>query len=345
MKRLLERSGLAAALVLVSLPASSHHSMARFDFQRDVTLTGVVTKFLWANPHVYIDVRTGNDEDASSTWSIEGPSPHVLSKSGWSTTSLAQGDRVVVIGSPARDPKVKAAAGDSVLKADGTLLNVPHLSGLGALTAAPRTPFVAADLSGHWLQTWDMPLVARFAQLPLALPLTDRGAAAVASYDPDSDSPSNDCVGESVPYTMLFPDMVSIELGEDTTVIHQEDQLERIVHMNLDSHDGAQFSQRGHSIGRWQDGVLVVDTTHFADHRIGNAIGLPSGSEKHLVERFALSSDKTRLSYTFRLEDPEYLAEPVTATVMMTYRPDLPFVDLPCDSESARRYLVGKNDF
>ena len=63
-------------------------------------------------------------------------------------------------------------------------------------------------------------------------------------------------------------------------------------------------------------GTLVIDTAHFAEHRRGNSVGgLASSREKHLMERLRLGDDKTYLSYTFRLEDPEYLAEPVTGTL------------------------------
>ena len=51
--------------------------------------------------------------------------------------------------------------------------------------------------------------------------------------------------------------------------------IERIVHMGAESHDGAAISLQGHSIGRWEGDTLVVDTTHFAEHRVGNAMGVP----------------------------------------------------------------------
>ena len=59
----------------------------------------------------------------------------------------------------------------------------------------------------------------------------------------------------------------------------------------------------------------------------------------HLVERFELNADGTSLSYTFTVEDPEYLAEPATATLKLLHRPDLEFLEIPCDLEAARQYL------
>ena len=110
--------------------------------------------------------------------------------------------------------------------------------------------------------------------------------------------------------------------------------------MNQASHEGAANSDQGHSIGHWENGALVVDTTHFTPHRRGLAIGgLPSGENKHLVEEFELSADRTTLSYSFRLEDEEFLAEPVSGELTLVYRPDLPFLNVACDLESAGRHL------
>ena len=40
------------------------------------------------------------------------------------------------------------------------------------------------------------------------------------------------------------------------------------------------------------------------------------------------------------MEDPDYLAEPVSGASRWDYRPDLDPDPLPCDLESARRYLT-----
>jgi hypothetical protein len=109
--------------------------------------------------------------------------------------------------------------------------------------------------------------------------------------------------------------------------------------MDVDSHDGAQFTVQGHSIGRWTDGVLIIDTTHFSDHFFGYGRGLASGAQKHVIERLELSPAGTRLRYSFEVRDPEYLTGPVTGTFEFEYRPDLPNIDEGCDREAARRFL------
>jgi hypothetical protein len=50
------------------------------------------------------------------------------------------------------------------------------------------------------------------------------------------------------------------------------------------------WTQRGHSIGWWEGNTLVVDTTHFAFHRSSSLDGVPSGAQKHVVERYTLTA-------------------------------------------------------
>ena len=83
--------------------------------------------------------------------------------------------------------------------------------------------------------------------------------------------------------------------------------------------------------------MLVVDTTNFADEVTW--AGLSSGGAKHLVERFAVSDDGKAMNYSFVWEDAEYLAEPVSGSGQLTFRPDLKLEGADCDLESARRFI------
>jgi hypothetical protein len=83
---------------------------------------------------------------------------------------------------------------------------------------------------------------------------------------------------------------------------------------------------------------LVIDTTHFEDHAMGNGWGVPSGAQKHLVEWFTPSADGTSLDYHYVLTDPEYLAAPVIGDAVWTYAPDANFGPEPCDLAVARRF-------
>ena len=55
------------------------------------------------------------------------------------------------------------------------------------------------------------------------------------------------------------------------------------------------------------------------------------------MERFRLSEDRTRLLIDFRVEDPEYLAEPFTGTGEWVYMPELELIGIDCDPDVSRR--------
>ena len=325
------------ALFFVALPAAAHHSSAMYDQQQDIRLEGVVGEFEWVDPHVYIRVETEDEGGERIMWLVEGRPPAAMRRLGWSRDSLAPGDHVTVAANPGRNANRRIALGLTVTKEDGTLLNILRPGAEGAAGTTSRT-FVADGISGHWETRTSPEILRPYNQPDLAL-LTDRGLAAVESYEERSMSPSNDCIATLPPHTMFFPAIKSIEIGEEVTMIRTDESPPRTVHMNLNSHDGAPYTNQGHSIGWWEDDVLVVDTTHFAEHRTGNARGLPSGRQRHLIERFQLTPDRSGLTYQYTVEDPEYLVEPITGTADMIHRPDLPFVRVPCDPEIARRYL------
>ena len=328
--------GSAVALVLVSMPGPAHHSRAMFDLDTELTLEGIVTAFQWVNPHVHIEIDTGD----RGVWIVEGQQPNQMSGFGWSRDSIAPGDAVVIVASPARNAERRLAVGRSVFTRDGgILLSIPQrFTDFGNSYADPPTPFVAEGLSGHWLSRRGP---GALLQPRAEWPLTEQGRESLTSYD-ETLNPYQDCIAPTMPTVVIYPTVKRIEIGEDATLIQDEMLADRTVHMNVASHEGAETTRQGHSIGRWEGDVLVVDTTKFARNNSGNARGIASGPQKHLVERFELAPDGTSLTYRFELEDPEYLAEPVTGELQLRYRPDLGLVRVPCDVDTAGRFLIGE---
>jgi hypothetical protein len=327
-------------LVIVNSAVFAHHSTVIFDVDRDIRIEGEVVKLRWANPHVYIQIREYSGSDEERIWNIEGQTPSGMSRHGWTSESLRPGDRVTVVANPPRDVNRRVALGHTVLKEDGTSLFIPHaIRRRDDSMSEQTTQYAATSLEGHWITKWNPDTAMGFLRARDLWRLTEKGLVAMENYD-NSQNPGNECVPEPVPFVMIWPNGKFIELGDTEVVIHDELGPERRIDMESDDHSGAEESESGHSIGRWEDGVLLVDTTRFTPHRRGLAVGgLPSGREKHLLERFRLSEDKSSIHYEFHLEDPEYLAASVAGKLELEFRPDLPFINEPCDLENARIYL------
>jgi hypothetical protein len=104
--------------IVISCPASAHHSSAAFDVEQQITLKGTVSNFEWTNPHVFIYLDVKNDDGSVEPWRIEGNSPNMLSRAGWKKEMLNAGDLISVSGSPAKN-KSKVMRLVSITMANG----------------------------------------------------------------------------------------------------------------------------------------------------------------------------------------------------------------------------------
>ena len=44
----------AVGVLVAPVPAGAHHGAATFDTGKEITLKGVVTEWIWANPHCFL---------------------------------------------------------------------------------------------------------------------------------------------------------------------------------------------------------------------------------------------------------------------------------------------------
>lgn len=330
--------GLAAVAGVVASRADAHHSTTAFDMGRIVVFEGTVVRFDWTNPHVYLNVE---DSDGN-VWRIETDATPVMTRSGWTRDSFQVGDSITVRVSPHIDPDRHAGVLLLAQGADGAPLSSLNRT----KRALERDPTVTApSLFGIWHgeflpidESARVPLVDAFQSLST----TAKGEAARLSFD-ESMSPTTQCVAWPSPFILGLAAIYLVELepNEDTIIFRSEFYgTERIIYMDGREHpiDGRRTNQ-GHSVGWWEEDVLVVDTTLFSDHRSPYTAGVPSGASKHVIERYTLSEDRTRLLVDIYLEDPEYLAEPFTASLVWNYSPHLEMLELECDPAVAGQFV------
>ncbi len=100
--------GLLAAglgLFAAAAPVLAHHSFgAEYDESKPVTVTGVVTKVDWENPHIHFYLDVKDDSGNSVHWKFEGFPPNMLIRQGWrKDVTVKVGDTITVFGWRARD--------------------------------------------------------------------------------------------------------------------------------------------------------------------------------------------------------------------------------------------------
>ncbi|MGI9259442.1 MAG: DUF6152 family protein [Gammaproteobacteria bacterium] len=327
----------------------AHHSDAGLDMESFVTFDGIVSEFSWRNPHVYIGVTALDENGEPVEWAIQTSSVNTSARMGWSRDSLTIGERVTATVHPDIDGRPYGLL-EAIEKADGSVLGSTFFSTSGEpRLAVTESDARATSLEGIWLADSD-----KLVDYPggfdgffrTEMSLNEKGRAAQAAYDELSmENPESTCVGRPTPgmilSTVVYPIQIVFQPEAQTITLRSEffDDF-RTVYMDGRSHpDGSVRVSGGHSIGRWEDDVLVVDTRNFEDHRSPYQIGVPSGAQKHVVERFRLIDDGARAIIEFTLEDPEFLAAPLYHAREMIYSPQMTLSSFDCDEASTSRFV------
>ena len=104
MKRRLSALFIAVAFA-AGAPAYAHHSFAATYFtDREVTIEGTLTQFMYRNPHSFLKVDAPDEKGQMQTWSIEWGGGAQLTHDHVSRDTLRPGDHVIITGNPGRDP-------------------------------------------------------------------------------------------------------------------------------------------------------------------------------------------------------------------------------------------------
>src|SRR5678815_3548402 len=115
----------ASVMVLfaAAMTVSAHHSFsAEFDGSKTVTLEGKVFKMDFVNPHSWLYIDAVTPDGKTERWAVEGGSPNVMFRLGWSRDTLPPGTRVKVTGSQAKDGTKRMNSG-SIEFPDGKKLD------------------------------------------------------------------------------------------------------------------------------------------------------------------------------------------------------------------------------
>lgn len=320
-----------AAVALLSVPASAHHSQAMFDTSQEMLVEGTVVRFDWVNPHMYLIVETIGPDGQPALVEGEGLGITQALVDGLNRDALQPGTPVVMRMNPNRSGWGKQVRILDVTTQDG------EIHPFYAANTRQRTLTPAQSLEGHWAPARQA-LGAAFGAMA-RWPITEPGRAAQQDLVADGL-----CFVEPVPFLAVLDELRTIEISDDEILMHFDntgDRVSRTIHMNAEHPADVEPTLMGHSIGWWEGDSLVIDTVAYEPNLSGISGNVPSSAGKHTVERLTLGEDGLRLRYEITVEDPVYLAQPSSLSMQWDHRPDLEFspADQACDDDVAARYL------
>jgi hypothetical protein len=196
------------------------------------------------------------------------------------------------------------------------------------MQAFPGAKGTAASLADNPVDT--------FWNRPSAFPLTAAGQEAIAKFDGGStDNPRLRCDVTNILFDWSFEADVNRITQEDDriTLLYGSMNLERTIHLATEHPKDLAPTRAGHSIGRWDGDVLVVETIGFEPGILSADARIPHSNQLRVTERFTLDPDKSTITRTYVAEDPLYLQKPFTGadTVQVA---DVPYQRTDCDDQS-----------
>jgi hypothetical protein len=173
-----------------------------------------------------------------------------------------------------------------------------------------------------------------------SLPLTPAGTAAIAGVDlSTADNPRLDCRPTNILFDWTFETDINriTQTPAEIKMLYGSMGLERTIHLDQREHPASVApSVAGHSMGRWENDVLVVDTVGFTPGILSADGRLPHSGSLHVVERFAFDPAKLALKRDYVAEDPTFFTGQFKGSDTV-YISDLPYHGTTLCKESEAR--------
>jgi hypothetical protein len=353
----------AAVALGFAATALAHHGFGRFDRTKPVEIEGTIKSISFVNPHSYLNLDVIGADGGVIAMRCEMRAATLLRRSGWSEEMFVAGAKAKVFGFGHRDDPASCYLEDITI-GDAPKRNrndqFAVTSRVDVANRPRRLPSGEPNISGDWAQEQYVIAVApsgggnlvpkslieavESGRLALAdvppsgwgarpVTYTARGKAeadAFRMWSPE-DNPRLRCRPTSIIFDWVFDGAVNrITQERDRIVINYGlYSFERVIHMNMTAHPAnVAPSYAGHSIGRWDGDVLVVDTVGFEPGVIAPPVR--NSDRLHIVERFSLDPEKMVLTREFVAEDPVYFTDQYKGTDQVLVA-DVPYVAHQCE--------------
>ena len=210
----------------------------------------------------------------------------------------------------------------------------------------PRLPNGTVDITGPWVgggSNVDIELEGGFT--PGELPLLP-WAKELREARTEEQEPYTACLPMGVPRANPYPWKFAMSYTSKGLthiyVLHETGDAgaHRVIYMDGRAHPEDPIpTWFGHSIGRWEDDTLVVDTVGYNDKFWMDSRGTPHTEQMHTVERYTRVSWGS-LRHVLTLDDPGAFSRPVT----VNFRARLLRSDLKIGGGDLMEFICAENN-
>ena len=343
---------LCLALAFSIASASAQHTVgAKFDLTKSITLQGTVTRVDWANPYTHVLMKVPGTGKIPTLWAVELESPILLTRNGWSETTVNPGDAIRVQGFRARNGSNQVSGNSVVLVSSGRSVLTGDNGTPPARTTAPAAPVPrwpngqprlgpTAGQTGYWgnpsatslvqaganVQMDAYGLLKNIADIDKVAPMQKWARDVYELRQKDSlasDPMFQGCKPPGGPRQFQQP--YGVQFLEDRdhnrvfVLIGGGNRNERIMYTDARQQVGQIRGDAdnplyyGRAVARWEGDTLVSDIKGFNEKFWFDNGGLPHTEQLHLVEKFT-RTDMNTLKYEVTIDDPGAYTKTWTAS-------------------------------
>jgi len=349
MNRLLILMTVGSAVALSGLSAAAHHSVAaEFDTSLQGEFEGEITRVWFTNPHIRYRLTVTNDDGTTEDWELQAGNVTTLARRNWTADSIQVGDRLTVTGDLGRAGARKVRIGRITL-ADGRTFPPANnvRSERNRIVASADNDYSypgphgrhPIDITGPWRNDYMWRVTVNDLE-PKPTPFTDEGRRVFEATEAWHDYALR-CMALGLPRVFGAPyDVDVVDAGSHYLMVYVEHNTPRRIWMDgRTAPPDSQDTSMGFSTGRWEDSVLIVETTRLTPGWLDGS-GLPmSGEGTRIVERYEFSDDRLSVSRTMTIHD-RYYSEPMVRQRYSARSDTIRIVEqATCDPDSHYRDL------
>jgi len=207
--------------------------------------------------------------------------------------------------------------------------------------ATPRLPNGKPDLAGVWSGGGPVGDLADGLAKGDTIPLLPE-AKRVMDARQSKDDPEANCLPTGIPRIAPYPWRIVQTPTHIFFLFEGNIHSYRQIFMDGRKHpDDPDPTWYGHSIGKWEDDTLVVDTVGFNDKFWFDFRGHPHTEKLHTIERYT-RTDLGHLENKVTIDDPGAYSRPFTVTFTARLRPNEELMEYICQENNQDvKHLTG----